>query len=85
MSEDGRQSWELKSASAVVPGSMRSRSWSVVACMRDVCLLLCVQEPLMAFASSAVAAMEAHREDADVLHDGLWLLVNLSEAEGNKV
>jgi hypothetical protein len=35
--EDGRQTWELKSAAAVVPGSMRSRSWGVVACMRDVC------------------------------------------------
>jgi hypothetical protein len=39
----------------------------------------------MAYASSAVAAMEAHREDADVVQDGLWLLANLSEAEGNKV
>jgi hypothetical protein len=39
----------------------------------------------MAYASSAVAAMEAHQAVAGVVQSGLWLLANLSMAGGNRV
>jgi hypothetical protein len=41
-SENGKQTWQLKSASAVVPGGKRASGWSVVACLRDICWWLCV-------------------------------------------
>jgi hypothetical protein len=39
----------------------------------------------MAYASSAVAAMEAHRAVVGVVQDGLLLLANLARAKRNKV
>jgi hypothetical protein len=39
----------------------------------------------MAYASRAVAAMEAHRAVVGVVQNGLWLLANLSEAGSNRV
>jgi hypothetical protein len=39
----------------------------------------------MAYVSRAVAVMEAHQAVVGVLQNGLCLLANLSEAEGNKV
>jgi hypothetical protein len=39
----------------------------------------------MAYVSRAAAVMEAHRAVVGVLQNGLCLLANLSEAEGNKV